>query len=49
MKLSDPGDEAEITLEATLDGSALKGTYLVRIKADGNEVDRGTITANKKP
>ena len=49
MKLSDPGDEAEITLEATLDGSALKETYLVRIKADGNEVDRGTITANKKP
>jgi len=49
MKLSDPSDEAEITLEATLDGSALKGTYLVRVKADGNEVDRGTITANKKP
>jgi len=49
MKLADPNDEAEITLEATLDGSALKGTYLVRVKADGNEVDRGTITANKKP
>jgi hypothetical protein len=49
MKLADPNDEAEITLEATLDGSALKGTYVVRVKADGNEVDRGTITANKKP
>jgi|SRR5262245_47779765 len=49
IKLSDPNDEAEITLEATLDGSALKGTYLVRVKADGNEVDRGAITANKKP
>jgi hypothetical protein len=49
MKLEDPGGEAEITLEATLDGSALKGTYSVRIKADGNEADRGTITASKKP
>jgi hypothetical protein len=48
MKLSDPNDEADITLEATLDGSDLKGTYLVRIKADGNEVDRGTVTASKK-
>lgn len=48
MKLADPSDEVEITLEATLDGSALKGTYLVRVKADGNEVDRGTITASKK-
>ena len=48
MKLADPGDEAEITLEATLDGTTLKGTYVVRIKADGNEVDRGTITASKK-
>jgi len=49
MKLADPNDEVEITLEATLDGSALKGTYVVRVKADGNEVDRGTITASKKP
>jgi hypothetical protein len=49
LKLSDPNDEAEITLEATVDGSALKGTYSVRVKADGNEVDRGTITATKKP
>lgn len=49
MKLADPSDEAEITLEATLDGSALKGTYSVRVKADGSEVDRGTITASKKP
>jgi hypothetical protein len=48
IKLADPSDEAEITLEAAIDGSALKGTYLVRVKADGNEVDRGTITASKK-
>jgi hypothetical protein len=48
MKLANPSDEVEITLEATIDGSALKGTYSVRAKADGNEVDRGTITASKK-
>ena len=48
LKLADPGEEAEITLEASLEGSVLKGTYAVRIKADGNEVDKGTITANKK-
>jgi hypothetical protein len=49
LKLVDPSDEAEITLEATLNGPTLKGTYSVRVKADGNEEDRGTITANKKP
>lgn len=49
MKLSDPQEEAEITLEVTLDGTSLKGTYVVRIKADGNEVDKGTLTASKKP
>ena len=49
MKLTDPAGEAEITIEATVDGSTLKGTYSVRTKADGSEVDRGTFTANKKP
>jgi hypothetical protein len=49
IKLADPAGEVEITLEATVDGSTLKGTYSVRAKADGNEVDRGTFTANKKP
>ena len=28
LKLADPNDEAEITLEATLDGSGLKGNVL---------------------
>jgi hypothetical protein len=49
IKMADPNDEVEITLEATIDGSSLKGAYAVRTKADGNEVDRGTITASKKP
>ncbi len=49
VKLTNPSDEVEITLEVTIDGSALKGTYSVRVIADGNEVDHGTITASKKP
>jgi uncharacterized membrane protein len=49
LKLSDPNGEADITLELTLEGSAMKGKYSVRIKADGNEVESGAITANKKP
>jgi hypothetical protein len=48
LKLTDPAGEAEITLEVTLEGSTLKGSYLVKLKADGNEVDRGTLTASKK-
>jgi hypothetical protein len=49
LKLDPPGGEVGVTLEATVDGTALKGTYSVRTKADGNEVDQGAITANKKP
>lgn len=49
IKLADPAGEVEITLEATVDGSTLKGTYSVRAKADGNEVDRGTFTSSKRP
>lgn len=48
IKLADPSGEVEITLEATVDGSTLKGSYSVRAKADGGEVDRGTFTANKR-
>lgn len=49
IKISSPTDEVEITLEATFDSSALKGTYSVRSKADKTEVDHGTIKASKKP
>ncbi len=49
LKLQDPAGEAEITLVVSADSSALTGTYSVRIKADGNEVDQGTVKATKKP
>ena len=49
LKLQDPAGEAEITLVVSADSSALTGTYSVRIKADGNEVDQGTLKATKKP
>ena len=48
MKLSTPGDEAEVTIDGTVEGHTFKGTYSVKIKADGSEVDRGTLTATKK-
>jgi hypothetical protein len=48
LKCFDPPGEVEITLEATVEGTALKGTYVVRARADGTEVDRGTFTGTKK-
>lgn len=48
MKLTDPSGEAEITLGVTVEGSTLKGSYAVKVKADGGEVDRGTLTTTKK-
>ncbi|MBS1790142.1 MAG: hypothetical protein JST85_20630 [Acidobacteria bacterium] len=48
IKLADPAGEVEVTLVATFDGSALNGTYSVRQKADGNEVDKGSLKATKK-
>jgi hypothetical protein len=49
MKCFDPAGEVEITLEATLEGSTIKGEYVVRARADGTEADRGTFSAAKKP
>ena len=48
MTCFDPPGQVEITVEATLEGSSLKGTYVVRAKADGSEVERGTLTGPKK-
>src|SRR5262245_15772877 len=48
IKMDDPNGEVEITLAATLDGAALKGTYSLRVKADGDEVETGKITERKK-
>jgi len=49
IKCNDPAGEVEITMEATIEGSTIKGGYTVRTKADGSEVERGTFTGNKKP
>lgn len=44
----DGSGNAEVTVEVTIEGTGMKGTFVVRAKADGNEMDRGTITAAKK-
>ena len=49
IKCNDPSGDVEITMEATIEGSAIKGGYIVRARADGSEVERGTFTGNKKP
>ena len=49
MKCFDPPGEAEITLEATIEASTMKGEFVVRARADGSEADRGTFTGTKKP
>lgn len=48
IKMEDSNGEVEVTLDATLDGKTLKGSYTVRSKADGSEAETGTITASKK-
>ena len=48
MTCFDPPGQIEITVEATVEGSSLKGTYVVRTRADGSEVERGTLTGTKK-
>jgi hypothetical protein len=49
MTCFDSSGNAEITVEATVEGSSLKGDYVVRARADGSEVERGTLTGTKKP
>jgi len=48
IKLEDTNGEVEVSLDATLEGKTLKGSYTVRSKADGAEAETGTITASKK-
>lgn len=47
LKLEDPDGNVEITLEGSLDGEGLKGSYSVREKAQNNEVETGNWTASK--
>jgi hypothetical protein len=43
-----PDEAAEVLLAATFDGEKANGTWLVREKANGNEVARGTWTVTRK-
>lgn len=48
VKFEDSEGSVEVTLEGALDGAALKGTYTIRDKAQGTEVESGTWTASRK-
>ena len=48
LKLGDPDDQMEITIQGALDPAAMKGSYSVRPKGQGEEVDGGTWEAKKK-
>jgi hypothetical protein len=43
------GGEVDVLLVGTLDGQDLKGSYSVRNKPQGEEVESGTWSAAKKP
>jgi hypothetical protein len=43
-----PDEQAEVILAATFDGDTAKGTWSLRVKADGTEVARGTWNVTKK-
>lgn len=47
-KFEDPNGEVEITLTGSAEGKTVKGTYSVKQKADGTEVETGSWTATKK-
>ncbi|HET9371565.1 MAG TPA: hypothetical protein VFO19_14995 [Vicinamibacterales bacterium] len=47
MKMLTPDGGAEITVQATVAGADMKGTYAVK-GGDGSEVESGTIVAKKK-
>ena len=48
VTLEDPQGEVRITLEGSLDSTGMKGSYSVRTKAQGEEVEGGTWQAKKK-
>jgi hypothetical protein len=47
-KWDDPGGEVEITVTGSAEGTTAKGTYAVKQKSDGTQVDSGSWTATKK-
>ena len=42
-----PDDRAEVALEATFDGNAASGTWVLREKASGSEAARGTWSVKR--
>lgn len=48
MKFEPPDAESEATLQAVIEGSTLKGDYSIRVKANGEELEKGTFTASRK-
>ena len=47
-KFDSPEGDAEGSLEGTLDGKTLKGSYIIKEKAQGSEVETGNWTTTKK-
>jgi hypothetical protein len=43
-----PDEGGEVTIAATFDGNAAKGTWLLREKASGNDVANGTWAVTRK-
>jgi hypothetical protein len=43
-----PDQAAEVVLAATFDGNTATGSWLLRVKADNNEVASGTWTVTRK-
>ena len=48
VKLEDPDGEVDITLEGTVDPTAMKGSYSVRSRAQGESIEGGNWEARKK-
>jgi len=48
VKVEDTEGEVEITIEGVPDATAMKGSFSVRSKAQGEQVDAGTWQAKKK-
>ena len=48
VKFEDPNGENEITLVGSVAGKSAKGTYSVKQKSDGTEVDTGSWEVTKK-
>jgi len=47
-KFEDPNGDVEVTITGSFEGKSLKGTYTVRQKSDGTQLDTGSWTATRK-